>query len=115
MKKRPKQNSEENTEELFLIPFVWQKKKILYNPKTNKTILHQLLWKKLYGVFTINFQLMKSPHEWNVCLSCVRAKKGKKIALVRREQIFIVFTGCLSFCEQQEEINDIVTATLMML
>lgn len=58
---------------------------------------------------------MKSVHEWNVCLSCVRAKKREKITLVRREQIFIVFAGCLSFSEQQEEINDIVTTTLMML
>lgn len=58
---------------------------------------------------------MKSPHEWIMCLSCMRAKKGEKIILVKREQIFIVFAGCLSFSEQQEEINDIVTTALMML
>lgn len=45
----------------------------------------------------------------------MRAKKGEKIILVMREQIFIVFAGCLSFSEQQEEINDIVTTALMML
>lgn len=34
---------------------------------------------------------------------------------VRGEQIYIVSAGCLSLSEQQEEINDIVTTTLMML
>lgn len=35
--------------------------------------------------------------------------------LVTGEQIYIVSAGSLSFSEQQEEINDIVTTTLMML
>lgn len=45
----------------------------------------------------------------------MRVKKREKTTLVRREQIFIVSAGSLSFSEQQEEINDIVTTTLMML
>jgi len=49
------------------------------------------------------------------CLSCMRVKRGEKIAPARGEQICIVSAGCLSFSEQQEEINDIVTTTLMML
>lgn len=42
-------------------------------------------------------------------------EKGEKITPARGEQIYIVSAGCLSFSEQQEEINDIVTTTLMML
>lgn len=57
---------------------------------------------------------MKSPREWNVCLGSVKVKKAEQIMPVRGEQIYTLSAGCLSFSEQQEEINDIVT-TLMML